>query len=160
MESAKEFLSLGTEPRLSLISEGINSLITVDDGGFTGRNYSDDLDTFRQKSRTSIEGPGGTPDQADASMYSVLLTEELQQIISDENNESDLITLADIEIEEKSVENDSSLIGIEQQLILETRRQASTALGPTRAAAGARMNNYIIDEEDSDHVDDLPSPTM
>ena len=61
-ESAREILRINPEPRLSLISEGINSLITVDDECFTTRNYSDELDTFRQKSRTSLEGPGGTPD--------------------------------------------------------------------------------------------------
>ena len=50
-------------------------------------------------------------------MYSVLLTEELQQIIGNTDcaqNESDLLTLADIEIEEKSDGgDDSSLIEIE-----------------------------------------------
>jgi hypothetical protein len=77
-KSAKEILSLNPEPRMSLISEGINSLITIDDC-FTVQNgqESDGLDTFRQKSRTSLEGPGGTPDHNDASLYSCLFTEEL-----------------------------------------------------------------------------------
>jgi hypothetical protein len=78
-KSAKEILSLNPEPRMSLISEGINSLITVDDCFTiaTGMESADALDTFRQKSRTSLEGPGGTPDHNDASLYSCLFTEEL-----------------------------------------------------------------------------------
>ena len=146
-KSAKEILSLNSEPRISLISEGINSLITVDDECYTTHNISDDLNTFRQKSRTSIEGPGGTPDQNDLSLYSVLLTEELNQVMGEDNNESDLITLADIELEEKSAGHNTSLIGLEQQFIMETRRQASTALGPSNVTTGARVNNYISSEE-------------
>lgn len=78
------------------------------------------------------------------------------------NDESDLITLADIEIEEKSKDDldcshhhhhhagadNSIMIGLEQEMYLESRRQASTVMGvPTHTTPGARLNNYIIDEE-------------
>ena len=76
------------------------------------------------------------------------------------NDESDLITLADIEIEEKSKDDldcshhhhagadNSIIIGLEQEMYLESRRQASTVMGvPTHTTPGARLNNYIIDEE-------------
>jgi len=64
---------------------------------------SDGLNTFRPKS--SLEGPGGTPDNAEAevSMLSLsqMLTEELQQIIgfSDPvHDDGNAITLDDIEL--------------------------------------------------------------
>lgn len=80
-KSARECLALNSEPRQSIYSEGINSLITVDECLATQGLESDGLNTFRRQSmsKTSLEAPGGTPDHADASIvsYSAILTEEL-----------------------------------------------------------------------------------
>lgn len=119
---------------------------------------SDVLDTFRHQSKASLEGPGGTPDQADASImsYSCLLTEELQQIMGQATgDESELITLADIEIEEKAPRDDSSIMSIQKELYIESRRQASTVIEEPQMKRlqpnFKRLNNYVINEEDSEN---------
>lgn len=68
-------------------------------------------------------------------------------------DESDLITLADIDLEEKQQDVDSSIISLERELYLESRRQASTVVEQQHRLhlGDARLNNYIIDEEDSDN---------
>ena len=93
---------------MSLVSEGINSLTTVDECFMNTfqMQESDGLNTFRPKS--SLEGPGGTPDNAEAELsmlsLSQMLTEELQQIIGfadPQHDENNVISLDDLDLEEK-----------------------------------------------------------
>lgn len=97
---------LNEEPRLSIISEGLNSLVTVDEFLMTTRQYSqympsssDGPQTLRQVSKCSLEGPGGTLDD-DLSVVS----------LSDKQDEDeDAVELTDVVIENVADNPDQSL---------------------------------------------------
>jgi len=79
-------LVINDEPRLSLLSEGLNSLVTVDEYLMTthqvstnrkaGSSEGGPQTTGRQVSKCSLEGPGGTSEDLSLASLSEILADE------------------------------------------------------------------------------------
>jgi hypothetical protein len=109
-----------TEPRLSLISDGLNSLVTIDEYLMTTHQVSANVpgssegpQTLRQVSKCSLEGPGGTSeDLSIVSLSEILPSEEPSRIVNDRSSlsdsaeDDDVLTLRDVVVEPQPTPSD------------------------------------------------------
>lgn len=102
-----------TEPRLSLISDGLNSLVTIDEYLMTTHQVSANVpgssegrQTLRQVSKCSLEGPGGTSeDLSIVSLSEIVPSEDHSRLVNDQSSlsdspeDDDVLTLRDVVVE-------------------------------------------------------------
>lgn len=123
-------LVINEEPRLSLISEGLNSLVTIDEYLMTTHQVSanvpgssEGVQTLRQVSKCSLEGPGGTSeDLSIVSLSEIMLGDEQPSLLqqnqlsiteqpqSEDNDGEDVLTLRDVVVEEKPQPDKKELV--------------------------------------------------